>query len=114
MSPTIGRAYLAACGGKESCFTLGQHIERIVKEPSSVADLRVDRCARSAVADSEISLLVHRGTAHPTPGRVRLVGALLEDRHRSGSHVAQLEPAYSGHPARINAAVPHQCLVGDK
>src|SRR5439155_19462822 len=78
VSPTSQRARLAAGAGKECRFTLSQDIERVGKEPPGVTDLRVHRCARSTVAESKISLLVHGRTTHPKPGPVRLVGARRE------------------------------------
>ena len=54
---------------------------------------------------------VHRRAAHPAPGGVGLVGALLEHSHGPGGHVAQLEPADAGHAARADGVVAHHRLV---
>src|SRR5205085_11291777 len=73
--------------------------------------LLYDGGARWVVAEGDIALAVHRRAAHPTPSRVGLIGALLEDRHRPRGHVTQLEPAYAGHAARTHRVVPDHRLV---
>ena len=54
---------------------------------------------------------VHRRTAHPTPGRVGLVGAFLEDRNRTRGNVAELKPANAGDAARVDREVADQRFV---
>src|SRR6266496_5039446 len=68
----------------------------------------MDERARCAKAEGHVSEFVHRYTAHPAPGRVRLVGALLKDRHRSGRHAAQFEPADARHIVRFDGIVSDQ------
>ena len=55
-------------------------------------------------------VLIHRGAAHPAPGRVGLVGALLKDR-RCGRHGAQLKPAHTCHAARTHGIIAHDRFV---
>jgi hypothetical protein len=101
---------LATRSTEESGFTLAQSIYGIVHQPAGVADLGIDRRAGGAKADSHIARVIHRGAAHPAPGRVRLVGALLKDR-RCGRHGAQLKPAYPCHAARTHGIIAHNRFV---
>ena len=59
-------------------FTLGQSVYGIGHQPAGVADLGMNRGVGGAKADSYVARLIHRGAAHPAPGRIRLVGALLK------------------------------------
>ena len=63
-----------------------------------------------AKAERQVARLIHRGAAHPAPGRVRLVGALLKD-HRCGRHGAQLKPAHTCHAARTHGIISHDRFV---
>ena len=91
-------------------FALAESIDWIAHQPASVADLGVDRGVRGAKADSQVARLIHRGTAHPAPRRVRLVGTFLKD-HRYGRHGAQLKPAHACHGTRIHTIVSHNRFV---
>jgi len=91
-------------------FSLGQSVYGIGREPAGVADLGVDRGAGGAKANGQVARSIHRRTAHPAPGRIRLVGALLKDRWR-GRHAAQLEPADTCHAARAHGIVAHGRFV---
>ena len=91
-------------------FALAQSIDGIVHQPASVADLGVNRGVRGAKADSQVARLIHRGTGHPAPGCVGLVGAFLKD-HRCGCHGAQLKPAHACHGARTHSIVSHNRFV---
>src|SRR5438093_4438563 len=71
----------------------------------------MDGSVRGAKAESHISEPVQGDTAHPAPGSVRLVGALLEDRHRSGRHTAQLEPANASYIVRFHRKISYQRFV---
>ena len=57
-----------------------QSVQWISRQARRVADLRMDGSAGGAKAEGQISGLIHRDTAHPTPGAVRLIRALLPDR----------------------------------
>ena len=92
-------------------FTLGQGIHRIGRQPACIANLRVDRRTGSAETDRKVALEVHRRAAHPTPGRVRLVGAFLENCNRTRSNVAELKPANAGDAARVDSEVANQRFV---
>src|SRR5207245_11283126 len=71
----------------------------------------MDERARRAKAEGHISGPIHRYTAHPAPVRVRLVGALLKDGHRSGRHAAKFEPADARHIVRLDGIVSDQRFV---
>ncbi|PZR75011.1 MAG: hypothetical protein DLM73_06445 [Chthoniobacterales bacterium] len=92
-------------------FALTQGVDLVGRQPRRVAKLGVDSGAGSAEAKGEITLAIHGGTAHPAPGRVRLVGAFLKNSDRSGSDVAQFEPAHSGHTTRAYGVVAHDRFV---
>jgi hypothetical protein len=102
---------LAARSIKEMGFALGQSVYRIGHQPAGVADLGVNRSAGGAKADGQVAQVIHRRAAHPAPGRVRLVGALLKDRDRAGRHVAQLEPANTCHPTHAYGHIPYYRFV---
>src|SRR5437764_13884490 len=92
-------------------FPLSQSVPWIGRQSPRVANLRVDARARGAKADDEIAELIHRRTAHPTPGCVRLVGVLLKDSYRSGRHTAQLEPADGRDIVRFHRIISNQRFV---
>src|SRR6185369_9254012 len=92
ITPTTVGTGLTAGSSKHGDFSLRQGIYWIGHQSAGVAYLRIDRCARSTVADSDISLLIHRRSAHPAMGSVRLIGALLSDGDWSGGDVTQFEP----------------------
>ncbi|HAF14621.1 MAG TPA: hypothetical protein DCK99_13175 [Blastocatellia bacterium] len=92
-------------------LTLGQNVDRIGRQTPGIADLRIERRARSTEANGQISLAVHRRTSHPAPGGVRLVGAFLKDTDRSSGHIAQLEPAHACHPACADGVIADHRFV---
>src|SRR5258707_15077708 len=71
-----------------------QLIQRVGREPAAVADRRIQRGARGAVADREVAELVHRGATHPAVGRVRRVARRLgEGEYTARGGAAELVPA---------------------
>src|SRR6266446_493166 len=111
ITPTVGSAGLAAGAGNDSGFTLRQGVYRITHQTARVSDLGINSCTGGVKAKREISRLVHRYTAHPAPGRIGLIGALLKDRYRPRRYAAQFDPAYAGHPARADAVIGHHGFV---
>src|SRR5207302_10133973 len=105
IAPAIAGAALTASAIEQVGFTLAQRVQGIGREPRGVAELGIYGRTRSAKANREISMPIHGCTSHPAPGRVRLVSALLQDCHRSGGYVAQLEPAHTCYTARIHRIV---------
>ena len=101
---------MAARSIEEMGFTLGQTVYGIGHQPAGVTDLGIDSGAGGAKTDRQVAVLVHRSAAHPAPGRVRLVGALLKNR-RGARHAAQLKPAYPCHPARTHRIISHNRFV---
>jgi hypothetical protein len=83
---------LAARAIKQMNLSLWQRVDWITHQPADVANLWIDRAVGGAVAEGDISLLVHCSAAHPTMDKVRLVGALLENSDRAGRCIAKLEP----------------------
>src|SRR5437588_1259384 len=71
----------------------------------------MDERTRRAKAEGHVSEFIHRYAAHPAPVRVRLVGALLKDGHRSGRHAAKFEPADARHIVRLDGIVSDQRFV---
>ena len=92
-------------------FTLHKGVDRVGHEPARVSDLRIDRRTGGAETDREVALEVHCRTTHPTPGRVGLVGAFLEDRNRTRGNVAELKPANASHAAGVDGEVTNQRFV---
>src|SRR5437660_1278265 len=92
-------------------LTLSQSAEWISREPTSVADLGMDARAGGAIAHGQISRMIHRHAAHPAPGGVRLIGALLIDRLRSVRDIFQLEPARRCHCTRTDRKITYARLV---
>ena len=105
--PTIRRSGLAAGPGEQSRFALREGAHRIARQARGVTELRPDCGTRRAESQRQIPLPVHCRASHPTPGRVWLIGALLEQRNWPGGHVAQFEPADPGDSARTNGKVSH-------
>ena len=64
------------------------------------------RAAGRAKAQGDVALVIGTDTTHPTPGRIRLVSALLENRPVSRLCASQFEPANSRY--RIGA---HRIIV---
>ena len=79
IAPPVGRSALAA-GAVEKMLLTRQRIQWIRRESAGVTDLGAYRTAGGAKADRNIALIVRCDTTHPTPGCIRLVGALLENR----------------------------------
>src|SRR4029077_20961357 len=77
VAPASARTSLAASARQQSRFALRQRARRIASQPSGVPDLGMDGGARSRESKSKVSLVVHGGAAHPAPGRVGLIRALL-------------------------------------
>src|SRR5437016_3532463 len=88
-----------------------QSVQWISRQASSVADLRMDASVRGAKAEGQIPRLIHRDAAHPTPGRVRLIRALLPDRDGSVGDVFQFDPADACDPARAHGKIHYDGFV---
>src|SRR4051794_27543176 len=82
VAPAVAGGRLTAGARKKRGLTLRELVRRVAREPSRVADLRIDRRRRGAEADRQVTGSVHRGAPHPAPGAVRLVGALLGEGRR--------------------------------
>ena len=93
-------------------FALRESVQWVARQSPRVAQLRTDRGTRGAEAESKITLSVHGYTAHPTPGGVRLVSALLVNRDRARSHIAQLKPSYPSHAVRAHSIGADNRFVG--
>src|SRR5690349_12455950 len=93
------------------CFTLTQGVEWICRQSSGITKLRMNTRARSAEADREISMHIHRGASHPPPRCIRLISALLINSDWSGSHIAQFKPAHSCHPTRAYGVIADDRFV---
>ena len=106
IAPATAGPRLTAGAREKSRFSLRQRTEWIGHQASCVSYLWRDCTARGAVANGDISLLVHRRAAHPAPGRIRLVGTLLELRYRAARHAAQFKPANAGDAVRADAVIP--------
>src|SRR6188472_2989663 len=94
VAPAIGGGALTACAVEKMLLTR-QRIQRIRRQPAGVTDLRTYRTARHTKAECDVALVIRCDTTHPTPGRIRLVGALLENRPASRLCASQFEPSYS-------------------
>src|SRR5437879_300832 len=92
-------------------FALSESVYWVGRQSPRVADLGTDGSVGGAKAEGHISERIHRYTAHPAPGRVRLVGAFLKDRYRPARHAAELEPADAGHVVRLDGIISHQRFV---
>src|SRR5436190_22922444 len=92
-------------------FTQRHGIGRVSRHPAGVTNLWVDGRAGGAEAESHVAKLIHRDTAHPAPGRVRLIGAFLEGRNRTSSDAAQFKPADAGNVVRVDRPIADQRLV---
>ena len=76
--------------------------------------MRINRAAGGAKAECEVALVILRHTAHPPPGGVGLISAFLERRrHRSGVHVAQLEPSNACHGVGADCVIIDQRAAVD-
>ena len=100
IAPAVGGSALAARAVEKMLLTR-QRIQRIRRQSAGVAKLRAYRTAGCAEADCDITLIVRRDTTHPTPGRIRLVSALLENRPVSRLCASEFEPTNPRH--RIGA-----------
>src|SRR5258708_1304834 len=78
-APAVGCSALAARAVEKMLLTR-QGIQRICRQSAGVTDLRAYRTAGCAEAECDVTLIVRCDTTHPTPGRIRLVSALLENR----------------------------------
>src|ERR1051326_3004729 len=111
IAPATARTRLTASAGEQRRFTLPQRVDRIRREPSRITDLRENRPARSAVTNRQAAVVVHRRATHPTPGRVRLISALLRDRYWTTGHVSQFKPAYARNTVRTHGVVANHRFV---
>ena len=102
---------MTARAGKQSGFALRESVKWIRNQAPGVADLGIDGRTGGAEAEGQVTVLVHGGAAHPAPGRVRLIGALLENRHRAGGDIAQLEPTNARYPARTDGVISYDRFV---
>jgi len=94
---------------------LGSHrARRITRRPAGVTDSWMDRSARRAVAESNVSRSIHRGAAHPAVNSIcRTEGSLLKHTERACSRYrrAQFIPADSHCRCRADGVVHDQCLM---
>ena len=90
-------------------FTLSHRIQGICGETRGIAKLRMDGGTGGAKAHREIPLAVHGYTAHPAPGCVGLISALLVDRDRPSGNVAKLEPTH-----RCDTAGAHRVVTDNR
>ena len=72
------------------------------------------QAARDAKAKCQVAASVHCGTAHPAPGSIWLVRALLKDSHRSASDIAQFNPTDTCYASRTDRIVRHYRFVVTK
>ena len=92
IAPAIGSACLAA-GAVEKMLLTRQRVQWVRRQSTGVTNLRAYRTAGCAEAERDIALIIRADTTHPTPGRIRLVSALLENRPVSRLCASQFEPA---------------------
>jgi len=91
-------------------FALRQAICGIVSKPPGVSNLREDAATRGTEAENHIAVLIHRYAAHPTPGRIWLVGALLKE-NRCRRYRTYFKPANACNTACTNGKVSHGGFV---
>ena len=96
IAPAIGRSTLAPGAIKKVLFTC-QNVYGIGHQTSRIAELRVNRAAGGAETKYLVSQVIRRDAAHPAPGGIRLIRALLEDTPVPRLRALQFKPAYSGH-----------------
>ena len=82
IAPPVGSTALAACAVEKMLLTR-QRIQWIRRQSAGVTDLRAYGTAGCAEAERDVALVVRCDTTHPTPRRIWLVGALLENRPAS-------------------------------
>lgn len=105
ITPAAVGASLASGSGEQGSFALGQNSGWISRQAARITNLRIDCSARRAIANRDVSLLVHRRAAHPSPRRIRLISTLLKVRDWTIRHVSEFEPADAGDCARANGEV---------
>src|SRR3954447_10292991 len=91
-------------------FPLSQSSTGIIDQTASITNLRENCCVRCTEANSEVPSEVHRHAAHPTPGRIRLIGALLKNGRISRDR-AQLKPTHPGHAIGADSIITYDRLV---
>ena len=96
IAPAIGRSTLAPGAIKKVLFSR-QRIQWVRRQSARVTDLRVNRAAGRAKAERDVVLVVGGDAAHPAPGGIRLIRALLEDTPVPRLRALQFKPAYSRH-----------------
>src|SRR4029077_826188 len=111
VAPAAVRVRLAAGTREQGRLALGERVRRIAGQPPRIADLRVDAGRRSTEADGDVAERVHRGAAHPAPGGVGLVGALLDEAGRAGGGVVDLVPANASGAVRVHGYVADERFV---
>ena len=88
-----------------------QDVQRIAGQPAGIAKLRVNRATGGAKAQRNVPLVIRSNAAHPAPGRVRLISALLEKRPVPWNCASQLDPTNPRHRVGANCIVVEQRLV---
>ena len=96
IAPAIGRGTLTA-GSVEKMLLPRQGIQWVRHQTAGVTNLWVDRAAGGTKAERNVALIIGGNAAHPAPGRVRLIRALLEYAPCSRLRSSQFKPAYSSH-----------------
>ena len=107
VAPAADRVRLAARPVDEVRLALAHRVGWVAGESPRVPDLRMDGGVGGAEAERHVAAVVHGDAAHPAPGVVGLVGALLDEARRARGDVVDLEPPDSRNTARGDGHVPH-------
>ena len=92
IAPAIGSACLATGAVEKMLFTR-QGVQWIGCQAACIADLWVNGAAGRAKAQGDIALVIGTDAAHPAPGGIRLISALLKDSPVPRLRPSQLNPA---------------------
>ena len=110
IAPAIGSSALAA-RAIEKMLLPRQGIQWIRRQSSGVTNLWAYGTAGCAKAERNVALIIRGDTAHPAPGCIRLIGALLENRPGPRLCASQFEPANSGYGIRAHGIIVQHRLV---
>lgn len=107
IAPAIGSGTLAARPIEKMLLT-GQRIQCVRRQAACVTNLRVNRTAGRAKAEGNVALVIGGDAAHPAPGGVWLVRALLEDCPAARLCPLQFKPADTCHRAGTDRVIVKQ------